>query len=202
MKKLLVLGLVLAFVGAVQAEMLTANRGFEVGDMTDWLQYGGGSGGSNITEVINDGTAYEGDYYIRVGRLPGDTTWGFNVVWQGEAPTPLIPASPLTGYHFQGQVRSTDTGAKPLLKLEWFPAEGGKISEEEIEFPIVTDGTWQLIQADYVSPEGTDYIRAVIGVAFDEPPSFVVDYDDLSLTPEPATLALLGLGGLFLRRRK
>ena len=38
--------------------------------------------------------------------------------------------------------------------------------------------------------------------AFDETVGFLGDFGTITLIPEPATMLLLGLGGLFLRRRK
>lgn len=196
--------LVMALAVTTQAELLTSNRGFELGDTTDWMQWGSGSGtggwvGNPPPSIISDGTAYEGTYYAQI-TAAGNDYWGYNVVWQGEATE--IGVWPGV-YTMSAQVRSTDT-PDPILKVEWYDSGGGKISEEVTHNAITMDDTWQLITQDFTAPANTHHVKAVIGwdLAGTVGGSFSVDYDDVSLVPEPATLALLGLGSLFLRRRK
>lgn len=201
MKKIIVFIVVLALAGMAQAEILSANRGFEAGNTTDWLQWA--SGGApwqdslDTFTVINDGTAYEGDYYGQLTQsLSGGQSWGYNVAWQGEAP--VISAGP-GDYTMSAWVRSTTT-TQAILKLEgWDVGAVNLLLADERLNAFVADGTWQFITADFVLPAGTASVRAVIG---DNTGEFSIDYDAVSLVPEPMTIALLGLGGLFLRRRK
>ena len=92
MKKLIVFIVVLALTGIAQAELMTANRGFEAGDTSDWMEWGAGSGTAgwqswnDIFTVISDGTAAEGDYYAQLSQS-GCDYWGYIVAWQGEATT-------------------------------------------------------------------------------------------------------------------
>jgi hypothetical protein len=71
--------------------------------------------------------------------------------------------------------------------------------------------TWQLISKSSAIPAGTRWLLSQ--VAFQDaslqgvPPDTTryggyVDAADLNITPEPATMCLLGIGGLLLRKRK
>jgi len=204
MKKLIVFIVVLALAGMAQAELMTANRGFELGDTTDWLAYGAGSGingwhnWKDTVTVINDGSAYEGDYYCELAITESEY-WGFNVIWQGEAT--IISADP-GNLTMSAWVRSPDV-PDPILKLEYWDGVA-MISDSVTHNAITMDDTWQFITADFVAPAGTTNVRAVIGwdLAGDVGGAFEVDYDAVSLVPEPMTIALLGLGGLLIRRRR
>ncbi len=71
-----------------------------------------------------------------------------------------------------------------------------------MEEPLAPDGTpWDVYydrQEYYINLQGDDITKVLIqAVGFD---SFSID--DISAIPEPATFILLGLGTLFLRRRK
>jgi hypothetical protein len=205
MKKLIVFIVVLALVGMTQAELMTSNRGFELGDTTDWMQWASGSGTAgwqswnDTFTVISDGTAYEGDYYARLTQS-GSENWGYNVAWQGEATTLSAGPGSLT---MSAWVRSTDT-PDPILKLEYYDPCDVMISQDVTHNAITMDGTWQQISNVFTAPVGTDHVRAVVGwdLAGTVGGAFSVDYDAVSLVPEPMTIALLGLGGLFLRRRR
>ena len=147
--------------------------------------------------VVNDGTAYEGNYYVNLTQ--NSNWWGYNRCWQGEAT--LIPVNPGVTLTMSARVRTTD--AAPFLRLEAYDAGGYSLgADQEINFTdvIVKDGlTWNYIEMSYLTPEGTDHIRAVLGA---DNGIFSVDFDAVSMTPEPISLSLLGLGGLFLCLRR
>jgi hypothetical protein len=205
MKKLIVFIMVLAICGMTRAELLTSNRGFENGDTSDWMQWASGSGTGGWqswldTFTINSGGAYEGTYYAEITQS-GSENWGYNVAWQGEATTVSAGAGSLT---MSAWVRSNDV-PDPILKLEYYDPCDVKISEEVTHNAITMDGTWQQISNVFTAPVGTDHVRAVIGwdLAATTGGSFSVHYDAVSLVPEPMSIALFGLGGaLVLRRRR
>jgi hypothetical protein len=200
MKKLMVLLLMLALCGLSQAELLTANRGFEYGDTTDWLQWG--SGGSpwqswyDTWGVVSDGTAHSGDYYLNIAQNHYGN-WAYNVAWQGEATT--IPGVAGETYTLSYWARSNDA-TRVVVKFEASDGDWANNKwQQEINPEITPDGTWQFFSESFIAPVGTTELRAVVG---GNETVFSIDIDDVSLVPEPMTIALLGLGGLFIRRRK
>ena len=203
MKKLMILFLVLAICGITRAELLTPNRGFEYGDTTDWLQWGSGDNTwwtgwqswNDTWTVINDGTAYDGDYYLNMTQAAG--SWGYNVAWQGEATT--ISGDPCETYTLSYWARSNDTTAA-VIKFEASDGDWETNKwEQEVVATIVADDTWQFVTQDFVAPGGTSEIRAVVG---SNTATFSIDIDDVSLVPEPMSIALLGLGSAFVLRRR
>jgi len=210
MKKVMILFMVLAICGITRAELLSGNRGFEAGDMTHWLQWGSGAGwwttwgGSwqswyDTTTVINDGTAYEGDYYVQLTQAPVSGTWGYNVIWQGEDPCYPLPGDPCANYTMSAWFRSNDC---TLVDVKFEASDGDWVNnkwEQLTQHAIVADGTWQFITQDFVSPAGTTELRAVFGAATG---TFTVDIDAASMVPEPMSIALFGLGSAFVMRRR
>lgn len=73
--------------------------------------------------------------------------------------------------------------------------------------PTVEDNLPQLISRSYSAATMANYVNedlfVQLGIAWVEgAPTGVASFDDMSLVPEPATMLLLGLGGLVLRRRR
>ena len=213
MKKVMILFMVLAICGITRAELLSGNRGFEYGDMTDWLQWASGSywgwqSWYDTTTVINDGTAYEGDYYVELTQSAG--WWGYNIIWQGEST--IIPADPLETYTLSAYARSTDPcDTQAGLKMEslWYtpdPCDPCAMIEHKVGTEVMVDITtdWTLISMVYTpDPLAAELRACVLDKDGYTGGTFVTHFDAVSLVPEPMTIALFGLGSAFvLRRRK
>lgn len=202
MKKVMILFMVLAVCGITRAELLSGNRGFEYGDMTDWLQWGSGSyygwqSWYDTTTVLSDpcNPAYEGDYFVQLGQ--NSPWWGYNVIWQGEST--VIPGVAGETYTLSAWFRSTDSTGT-VIKFE--ASDGDWVTnkwEQERNPTIVADGTWQFRSETFVAPAGTTELRAVVGC---NTAVFTMDIDDVSFVPEPMSIALFGLGSAFVLRRR
>lgn len=94
-------------------------------------------------------------------------------------------------------------GAAGILKIEWIDGTGNEISEVIESF--VATSSWALITgSSFTAPAGTASVTMVVGheTANGGIVGATIGFDNVSLTPEPVTIALLGLGGLLIRRRR
>ncbi|MEM7577198.1 MAG: PEP-CTERM sorting domain-containing protein [Planctomycetota bacterium] len=91
------------------------------------------------------------------------------------------------------------------FRIEFQDASGTEISRDQANLEDVLTDTYQLFSRTVTTPAGTTQASVVFAVASfnqDVPHSNAVAFDDVSLVPEPATAALLGLGGLAMLRRR
>ena len=231
MKKLIVLFAVLAMVGVAQAEMLV-NGGFEDSDTTQapWLAWGSGATGgwwAYYAPALQTGGGGAGGSSNWLDLpVTGWSTWGwgYNVAFQGKIPDGQAGISVTQGdwYKLSGYYKST-TASSVLLGFEWCDDSGilldvdgdgirGGENDDKINImvPITPDGTWQYVEAIVQAPPldmqgnplvGLTNIIAVFGGA-GYGSHLGLDNASLVLVPEPISIALFGLGGLLLRRRK
>lgn len=117
-------------------------------------------------------------------------------------------------YELSGTVRTrSDSGGFPAqfaagLVLDLY-AGNVLITPDSGSIINPTDENYlpQLISRSYSAATMANYVGedlfVQLGIALvDGAPSGVAAWDDMSLVPEPATMLLLGLGGLVLRRRR
>ena len=199
---------------------------------TAWSGWGSGSGSgwggwawySGGPTWPNDGTAYEGDRYMETSAMSATYSswwgWGWTAAWQSGA---RIPAAEGVEYTLSAYIRNgygdgfidvipehpdpcdpcsmiPKTGPA-ILKIEFYGTDPCglpfMISNPRDFYAI--DNDWALETFSAVAPAGTVGIQAVLGTEWN---MVSVDWDNASLVPEPVTLTLLGMGCLFIRRRK
>ncbi len=212
MRSFVAVVLVLAVAGIVQAELFV-NPGFE-DDLNGWSDWGSGSGGvgwrsGNVVNVIQDGTAHSGDKHVEtVWPSSEGTEWGYTMVYQN----PMV--TPGEAYTFSAWVRDADSqpgGAGSITvkmsfeQRNWDGVTGWRGEEVEdrvhIDFDVASDGAWHQVSHDITAPMTVNQLSSIIWIEGIDNPLDVDDYS-LDVVPEPATFALLGLGGLLLRRRR
>lgn len=210
MKKLIVLFVILVVAGMASANILT-NGDFEAntgdGNAVGWFGWGGNKGSWFQNNL------YDGDY--SAGLWYQDSGWG-QAVDSSSLTNDIYTLTADVG-HISGEAALDDPASKAILKLEVFGNANDGFgenlwwsSESFIDNTFATDvfhnlsavvdlTASQLYARDGI---GVTKIQAVFLVANGGADAINGYFDNAVLTPEPMTMALLGLGGLFMRRRR
>ena len=219
MKKLVVLCVLCLLASVTHAEL------FVNGDMETGAWDGDGSGNGTATNFDTGATMWgwrthapvyqatggsDGGAYMEVKTAGYWNGWDWCSIWQTVAATP--------GETYQvSAMAKTIAGTGPLKVIADFKdATGTRVdlngdgivnNADRLVFTHTPGAEWELISSAFTAPTldglGNPFASPItqVLIEFNTARGFI-GVDEASMIPEPATMALLGLGGLLLRRRK
>ncbi len=209
MKKLIVLLVVALTVPAAASSVDLINGDLETGDLTGWVtssyNYYNNGAKAEVVASLGGDPVDKGDYVLEINDYRA-TVSAASDVWQAD-----------TEYTISLDIWNSPGAHNPFISVN--PGDNGNpwsgwSSGSPLRFGIgglgetLPDG-WMTRTVTFTTPgAGDSAIGQPISIGFEAwagngsgaPDN--VRLDNITLVPEPVTLALLGLGGLTLRRRK
>lgn len=184
---------------------LTTNGGFETGDFTGWSQFDSGVGQQTITSV----NPFSGTYAVSIDNVVEASN---SLIKQANIGVGVVAPGQTVNISFAARGRY---GIGGVAFAELFSeVDGGGVSKSEIlgnaslainaDPEVWTPFNFTTTAGPDVSGGVTLQLGATNGAVAGESTQMWYDQVSVSVIPEPASAALLGLGGLamLLRRRR